>query len=63
MAVTRKQPIDPEFEWPLIRSKLALDTGWSLEYIDSLGLKDIGDIVGYQTGQNKGEAKLAKLNA
>ena len=38
-----------------IRIKMALETGWTFEYIDALGLIDYEDMLAYWSGQAKAE--------
>lgn len=37
------------------RVQIALETGWTFEYIDSLRLEDYGDLMGFWAGKAKAE--------
>lgn len=45
--------------WRITRIKL-FEMGHSFEYIDSLNMVDIGDIIGYWSGKSKAEEKQRK---
>jgi len=51
---------EPELDWEtqyrITRVQLALDTGWTLEYIDNMSLEDYGDILAFLDGKNKANA-------
>ena len=45
-----------QYDWAVeraIRVKIALETGWTFEYIDSMGLVDYEDLMAYWAGQGK----------
>jgi len=43
--------------WRAIRVQIALETGWTFEYIDEMRLLDYEDLLAYWSGQAKAEAQ------
>jgi len=52
-------PLSTESMYKVIRIRL-FEMGHSFEYIDTLSLKDISDIVGYWTGKSLAEKRLSR---
>lgn len=52
--------LDVEMSWRIIRVRLFL-VGHTFEYIDSLPINTLGDIVGYWSGTAEAEQKLASM--
>lgn len=50
--------VPEELSWRITRTQLLLETGLPLEYIDNLGVQDVGDIIAYKSGKSKGDDKL-----
>ena len=51
---------DLGLSWRITRTRLAIELGYSFEYIDSLNLQDLGDILSYWSVKAKIEKKAAK---
>ena len=43
-------PIPAELEWDIVRMRLVSETGWTLDYVDSLSDHDVQMYLAYQTG-------------
>lgn len=45
--------IPAELEWPIQRQQIIQATGWTFEYVDSLDIEQIAEILGYYDGIDK----------
>lgn len=48
-----KGEIPPELEWPIQRQQIIQATGWTFDYVDSLDIEQIGEVLGYYDGLEK----------
>ena len=59
LSIVYEEDIPENLRWAVLRMQL-FDKGHSLEELDTLSFEDIGYIVGYYSGKNLGEEKVAK---
>ena len=47
------EEVPPDLLIRIMRIRIATETGWTLEYIDNLGLNDVGDIFAYMNAKSQ----------
>jgi len=52
--------LTPSEQRRLLRMEIATDTGWTLHYIDSLPLTDVGDYVAVRDAKQKASERRRK---
>lgn len=53
---------NPYTAWRMNRIAIAKETGWTLDYIDSLPFEDLRDLTAYNAGFSKARAHRQKQN-
>ena len=51
---------DEHVSWRITRTRLAIELGYTLEYIDQMSIVDLGDILSYWSVKSKIEKKASK---
>lgn len=55
-------PLDPDTQRRMMRITIAENTGWTLDYIDSLSMADVGDYIAVTDAIERAKLKMRKKN-